>query len=245
MCTCERRADVAPGPRAAADPRHGPRAAGGSGAPPARRRRAPEHVAPAGPERRHRGVDRVVRPRRRGAPLAVLGTPPPRVALVGGLGVANVVGGWGHPEDCVAVALVVWAALTMERNGPAGCARARPPARARHRVPPLALLGVAPVLARLTWRAAARLSWRLVLPSLVVLGHGVKRHAKQTRGRQHHAQKRHAAADVAASSSSLRWAVYVLRQGEEVIRQEGRIGFADTLPDRRRNAPRVPAVSRK
>ena len=40
-----------------------------------------------------------------------------RLALVpvGGLGVANVVGGWGHPEDCVAVALVIWAVLTMER----------------------------------------------------------------------------------------------------------------------------------
>jgi hypothetical protein len=33
----------------------------------------------------------------------------------------------------------------------------------------LALLGVAPVLARLSWHAAARVSWRLVLPSIVVL----------------------------------------------------------------------------
>ena len=34
------------------------------------------------------------------------------LAGVGALGVATVVGGWGHPEDRVAVALV-WAALSM------------------------------------------------------------------------------------------------------------------------------------
>ncbi len=92
------------------------------------------------------------------------------LALVGGLGVANVVGGWGHPEDCVAVALVVWAALTMERDGAPGAPRAALLLGLGIAFQPLALLGVAPVLARLTWRAAARLSWRLVLPSLVVLG---------------------------------------------------------------------------
>ena len=42
------------------------------------------------------------------------------LALVGAVGVANVAGGWGHPEDCVAVAFVVWAALTMERLGARG-----------------------------------------------------------------------------------------------------------------------------
>ncbi len=91
------------------------------------------------------------------------------LALAGGLAVANVVGGWGHPEDCVAVALVVWAALTMERNGPEGAPRAALLLGLGIAFQPLALLGIAPVLGRLTWRAATRLLWRLVLPSLVVL----------------------------------------------------------------------------
>jgi hypothetical protein len=49
-------------------------------------------------------------------------TSPP--ALVGALAVAHVAGGWGHPEDCVALALVVWAAIELERHGRAGGPRA-------------------------------------------------------------------------------------------------------------------------
>ena len=91
------------------------------------------------------------------------------LALVGALGVANVAGGWGHPEDCVAVALVVWAALALERGGGARGRRTALLLGLGIAFQPLALLGVAPVLTRLGWRDAARQWWRLVLPSLVVV----------------------------------------------------------------------------
>ncbi len=91
------------------------------------------------------------------------------LALAGALGVANVVGGWGHPEDCLALALVVWAALALERGGVGAAPRAALLLGIGIAFQPLALLGVAPVLAQLSWRAAARVSWRLVLPSIVVL----------------------------------------------------------------------------
>ncbi len=91
------------------------------------------------------------------------------LALVGALGVANVAGLWGHPEDCVAVAMVVWAALQLERHGGAAGPRAALLLGIGIAFQPLALLGVAPLLARLGWRRAARLSWRLVLPSILVL----------------------------------------------------------------------------
>ena len=91
------------------------------------------------------------------------------VALVGALGVANVAGGWGHPEDCVALAFVVWAALAMERFGAAGAPRAALLLGVGIAVQPLAILGVVPALARVPLRDAWRLWWRLLLPSLVVL----------------------------------------------------------------------------
>jgi hypothetical protein len=91
------------------------------------------------------------------------------LACAGALAVANVVGGWGHPEDCLAFALVVWAALALEREGAAAAPRAALLLGLGIAFQPLALLGVAPVLARLGWRAAARVSWRLVVPSLAVL----------------------------------------------------------------------------
>jgi hypothetical protein len=91
------------------------------------------------------------------------------LALVGGVGVANVAGGWGHPEDCVAVAFVVWAALVLERDGSRAAPRAAWLLGLGIAFQPLAVLGVAPALARLGWRRAARLSWRLVLPGAVVL----------------------------------------------------------------------------
>ena len=70
------------------------------------------------------------------------------LALVGGLGVANVAGFWGHPEDCVAVAFVLWAALVMERRGNAGAPLAALLLGIGIAFQPLALLGVAPILAR-------------------------------------------------------------------------------------------------
>ncbi len=91
------------------------------------------------------------------------------LALVGGLGVANVAGYWGHPEDCMALAFVLWAALSMERSDSAGATRAALLLGIGIAFQPLALLAVAPILARLTWRRAARLVGWLVLPSLVVL----------------------------------------------------------------------------
>jgi hypothetical protein len=91
------------------------------------------------------------------------------LALVGALAVANVAGLWGHPEDCVALAFVVWAALQLERRGPAAGPRAALLLGIGIAFQPLAILGVAPVLTRLGWKAAARQWWRLVLPSLAVL----------------------------------------------------------------------------
>lgn len=92
------------------------------------------------------------------------------LALASALGIAYVAGVWGHPEDCVAVAMVVWAALAIER---------RPDTKGRRQAAwllglgiafqPLAILGVAPVLACLGWRSFAKVSWRLPLPSLLVL----------------------------------------------------------------------------
>jgi hypothetical protein len=91
------------------------------------------------------------------------------VALVGALGVANVVGGWGHPEDCIALAFVIWSALAMERSGAAGAPRAAVLLGIALAFQPLAILGVVPILARLPLRDLVRLWWRLLLPSLVVL----------------------------------------------------------------------------
>jgi hypothetical protein len=91
------------------------------------------------------------------------------LALVSALGVANVTGLWGHPEDCIAVAMVLWSALAVERHGSAGGPRAALLLGVGIAFQPLAVLAVAPVLTRLGWRSVARNSWRLALPSLVVL----------------------------------------------------------------------------
>jgi hypothetical protein len=91
------------------------------------------------------------------------------LALVSAIGVANVAGVWGHPEDCVAVAMVLWAALAIERRPDAGVRRAAWLLGLGIAFQPLAILGVAPVLACLGWRSFAKVSWRLVLPSLIVL----------------------------------------------------------------------------
>ena len=91
------------------------------------------------------------------------------LALVSALCVANVTGLWGHPEDCIAVALVLWSALTLEQHGSAAGPRAALLLGVGIAFQPLAILAVAPVLTRLGWRAVARNGWRLVVPSLVVL----------------------------------------------------------------------------
>jgi hypothetical protein len=91
------------------------------------------------------------------------------LAIASALGVANVAGVWGHPEDCVAVAMVLWAALVIDRRPQTGRRRAAWLLGLGIAFQPLAILGVAPVLACLGWRSFAKVSWRLVLPSLVVL----------------------------------------------------------------------------
>jgi hypothetical protein len=91
------------------------------------------------------------------------------LGLLGGLGVVTVAGLWGHPEDCVAFAAVLWAALQMERRGLAAAPRAALLLGIGIAFQPLAILGVVPVLARVDWRDIPRLVWRLALPPLLVL----------------------------------------------------------------------------
>jgi hypothetical protein len=91
------------------------------------------------------------------------------LALAGALGVANVAGLWGHPEDCVAVAMVLWSALALERHGRTAGPRAALLLGVGIAFQPLAILAVAPVLTRLGWRSAAGNAWRLAAPSLVVV----------------------------------------------------------------------------
>lgn len=91
------------------------------------------------------------------------------LGLVGAIGVGTVAGLWGHPEDCVALAAVLWAALQMERRGSAAAPRAALLLGIGIAFQPLALLGVVPVLARVDWRDIPRLSWRLAVPPLLVL----------------------------------------------------------------------------
>ena len=78
------------------------------------------------------------------------------LALVSAFGVANVAGVWGHPEDCVAVAMVLWAALAIERRPASGARRAAWLLGLGIAFQPLAILGVAPVLACLGWRSFAK-----------------------------------------------------------------------------------------
>jgi hypothetical protein len=91
------------------------------------------------------------------------------LALASALGVANVAGLWGHPEDCIAVAMVLWSALAIERHGTAGGVRAAWLLGVGIAFQPLAILAVAPVLTRVGWRSAMKLSWRVALPSVLVL----------------------------------------------------------------------------
>jgi hypothetical protein len=85
-----------------------------------------------------------------------------------GLGVVSAAAVWGHPEDCIALACVLWAALAMERRGTVGAAQAGWLLGVAVACQPLALLGVAPVVAHLSWRDLRAVAWRLALPTLVV-----------------------------------------------------------------------------
>jgi hypothetical protein len=91
------------------------------------------------------------------------------LAVVSALGVANVTGLWGHPEDCMAVAFVLWAALAMARAGTTAAPKAALLLGIGIAFQPLAVLGIAPVLAGLAWRDALRHAWRLVVPSALAL----------------------------------------------------------------------------
>ncbi len=96
-----------------------------------------------------------------------------RLALsaVAGLGVVSAAAFWGHPEDCLALALVVWAALAVDHEaaGVRGLHRAAWLLGLAVALQPLALLAVAPVLARFAWRELGGAVWRLALPTAVVL----------------------------------------------------------------------------
>ena len=91
------------------------------------------------------------------------------LALVAGLGVVSAAVFWGHPEDCIALALVVWAALAVDRDGVGGLHRAGWLLGLAIACQPLALLAVAPVVARFGWRELRGVAWRLALPTVVVI----------------------------------------------------------------------------
>ena len=91
------------------------------------------------------------------------------LSVVAGLGALSAAAFWGHPEDCVALAFVVWAALGAERGGEGGAARAGWLLGIAVACQPLALLAVTPVAARFAWRELRAVSWRLVVPTALVL----------------------------------------------------------------------------
>jgi hypothetical protein len=91
------------------------------------------------------------------------------LAVVAGLGVVSAAVFWGHPEDCIALAFVLWAALAVERRGAAGLRHAGWLLGVAVAFQPLALLAVAPIVARARWRDVLSVAWRLVVPSVLVL----------------------------------------------------------------------------
>lgn len=91
------------------------------------------------------------------------------LCLVAGTGVVSATVFWGHPEDCVALALVIWAALAVERGGGVGLRRAAWLLGLAVACQPLALLAVTPVVARFGWRSLGGVAWRIALPSVVVV----------------------------------------------------------------------------
>ena len=91
------------------------------------------------------------------------------LSVVTGIGVGSAVVFWGHPEDCLSLALVLWAALAVERDGSAGLARAGWLLGFAVALQPLALLAVAPVVARFGWRALPGVTCRIAVPSVIVV----------------------------------------------------------------------------
>jgi hypothetical protein len=97
------------------------------------------------------------------------------LALASALGVGDVVVGWGHPEDCIALALVLRAALSVSDTDRADRADHQSLVRAGWLLgvavafQPLAILGAAAILARTDLRSLPRTLVWLGLPSLVVL----------------------------------------------------------------------------
>jgi hypothetical protein len=91
------------------------------------------------------------------------------LAVLSGLGVVSAAVFWGHPEDCIALALVLWAALAVEQKGAGGLRRAGWLLGIAVACQPLALLAVAPIVARARWRDVWSVAWRLVVPSALVL----------------------------------------------------------------------------
>jgi hypothetical protein len=91
------------------------------------------------------------------------------LSLVSGVGVASAVVFWGHPEDCISLALVLWAATAVEQKGWGGLARAGWLLGFAAALQPVALLAVAPVVARFGWRALPGVASRLAVPSIIVV----------------------------------------------------------------------------
>lgn len=91
------------------------------------------------------------------------------LALIASLGVVSATVFWGHPEDCVALALALWAALAVERDGASGLPRAAWLLGLAVACQPLALLAAAPVAARFGWRSLPGFCGRLAVPSVLVL----------------------------------------------------------------------------
>jgi hypothetical protein len=102
------------------------------------------------------------------------------LALLGAVGVADVIFGWGHPEDCAALALVIWSALVFDRKGDPALPTVAWLLGVAIAFQPMALLGAVPILARCGRRAWVAASWRLAMPSLAVLAPELLTAAHQT-----------------------------------------------------------------
>lgn len=98
--------------------------------------------------------------------LGVTGWRRHALALAGAAVLAEVTLGWGHPEDAVAVGLVLYAALEADR---ARWRRAAWLLGAAVAVQPLAVLAVGALVARAGRRQLASMALPLVLPSAAVL----------------------------------------------------------------------------
>jgi hypothetical protein len=91
------------------------------------------------------------------------------LSAMAGVGVVSAAAFWGHPEDCIALALVLWAALAIDRDGSNSLTRAGWLLGIAVAFQPLALLAVAPIVARFRVRDLCRVAWRLALPSLILV----------------------------------------------------------------------------